>query len=71
MNRLVLSLVVLLSAVATLTAEEPKPLSGAKSQRRIENFTRVETFGNPDAHWLRVTADPLRALAVMVRDRVR
>lgn len=35
-----------------------KPLYGAQSKRRIENFTRVETFGNPDVHWLRVTADP-------------
>ena len=35
-----------------------KPLYGAKSRRRIENFTRVETFGNPDVHWLRVTIDP-------------
>jgi hypothetical protein len=34
-----------------------KPLYGTKSHRRIENFTRVETFGNPDVHWLRVTAD--------------
>jgi hypothetical protein len=24
---------------------------------RIENFTRVETFGNPDAHWVRVSVD--------------
>ncbi len=35
-----------------------KPLYGAKSKRRIENFTRVETFGNPDVHWLRVTVEP-------------
>ena len=35
-----------------------KPLVGAKSGRRIENFTRVETFGNPDVHWVRVTVDP-------------
>ena len=35
-----------------------KPLSSAASHRRIENFTRVETFGDPDAHWLRVTVDP-------------
>ena len=35
-----------------------KPLAGARSGRRIENFTRVETFGNPDVHWLRVTVDP-------------
>jgi hypothetical protein len=25
---------------------------------RLENFTRVETFGPPDVHWLRGTADP-------------
>jgi len=35
-----------------------KPLVGAKSKRRIENFTRVETFGSPDVHWLRAIADP-------------
>jgi hypothetical protein len=34
-----------------------QPLLGAKSRRRIENFTRVETFGNPDIHWLRVSVD--------------
>jgi len=31
-----------------------KPLVGSKSKRRLENFTRVETFGYPDVHWLRV-----------------
>jgi hypothetical protein len=35
-----------------------KPLVGSKSKQRIENFTRVETFGNPDVHWLRVTVNP-------------
>lgn len=29
-----------------------QPLVGSKSGRRIENFTRVETFGNPDVHWI-------------------
>jgi hypothetical protein len=24
----------------------------------VENFTRVETFGEPDIHWVRVTVDP-------------
>ncbi|MGR9117367.1 MAG: hypothetical protein ACU85E_16560, partial [Gammaproteobacteria bacterium] len=24
---------------------------------RLENFTRVETFGNPNAHWVKVTVD--------------
>ena len=35
-----------------------KPLIGSRSKRRLENFTRVETFGNPDVHWIRVTANP-------------
>jgi hypothetical protein len=26
--------------------------------RQIENFTRVEIFGFPEAHWLRIAADP-------------
>jgi hypothetical protein len=34
-----------------------KPLVGRKSKRRLENFTRVETFGNPDVHWLRARVD--------------
>jgi hypothetical protein len=34
-----------------------QPLLGRRSRRRIENFTRVETFGNPDVHWLRVRVD--------------
>ena len=35
-----------------------KPLLGSRSRRRIENFTRVETFGETDNHWLRVTVTP-------------
>jgi hypothetical protein len=34
-----------------------QPLIGSRSRRRIENFTRVETFGNPDVHWIQVTVD--------------
>jgi len=34
-----------------------QPLLDSRSRRRIENFTRVETFGNPDVHWLRVSVD--------------
>jgi len=35
-----------------------KPLYSAKSGRAFENFTRLETFGWPDTHWVRVTVDP-------------
>lgn len=34
------------------------PLISSKSKLPIENFMRVETFGNPDVHWVRVTVDP-------------
>jgi hypothetical protein len=35
-----------------------KPLLGSGSRRRLENFTRVETFGENDNHWLHVTVEP-------------
>ena len=35
-----------------------KPLVGRKSERIIENFTRVATFGHPDTHWVRASIDP-------------
>jgi len=47
-----------------------KPLYGATSRRRIENFTRVETFGHPDAHWLRVTVDPNDPEVFTFRQRI-
>ena len=34
-----------------------KPLYSKKTNRMFENFTRVETFGNPDTHWVRVTVN--------------
>jgi hypothetical protein len=38
-----------------------QPLFSAKNDRRFENFTRVETFGSPDTHWIRVAVDPADA----------
>lgn len=35
-----------------------KPLRVSTSGRRLEYFTRVETFGSPDSHWVRATVDP-------------
>jgi hypothetical protein len=34
-----------------------KPLENSAGQR-LENFTRVETFGEDDVNWLKVTVDP-------------
>lgn len=42
----------------THTFRIDKPLVDSINQRKIENFTRVETFGYPDTHWIRVTIDP-------------
>jgi hypothetical protein len=36
-----------------------KPLVGSVSRRVIENFSRVETFGYPNTHWVRVIVDPV------------
>lgn len=35
-----------------------KPMKGSIGSRRIENATRVETFGSSDVHWLKVVVDP-------------
>jgi hypothetical protein len=35
-----------------------KPLVAGATRRRIERFTRVETFGETDNHWLHVTVAP-------------
>jgi hypothetical protein len=47
-----------------------KPLVGTASKRRIENFTRVETFGNPDVHWLQVTIEPNDPQVFTFRQRI-
>ena len=42
----------------TPTFRIDKPLVDSTSRRFIENFTRVETYGHPNTHWVRVTIDP-------------
>jgi hypothetical protein len=42
----------------THTFRIDKPLYSRKTNRAFQNFTRVETFGAPDSHWVRVTVDP-------------
>ena len=38
-----------------------KPLYSKTTNRPFENFTRLETFGDPDTHWMRITIDPADA----------
>src|SRR6185369_11886654 len=35
-----------------------KPLYSGQTGRVFENFTRIETFGWPDSHWVRIDVDP-------------
>lgn len=43
----------------THTFRIDKPLVYSSSPKRfVENFTRVETFGYPNTHWVRATIDP-------------
>jgi hypothetical protein len=35
-----------------------KPLVDKKSGRFLDHFTRLEVFGDPDSHWVRVMVDP-------------
>jgi Calcineurin-like phosphoesterase len=37
-----------------------KPLLSKKTMRFFENFTRIETFGDPETHWVRITVDPAK-----------
>lgn len=34
-----------------------KPLRSPDTRQIVENFTRVEAFGHPDVHWVRITVD--------------
>lgn len=43
---------------------------GGDRGRQLENFTRVEVHGSPEAHWVRITVDPRRASAFSVREEI-
>lgn len=50
-----------------------KPLVRAQNNpegARLENFTRVETFGPPDVHWIRATADPQDPMVFQFEQRI-
>lgn len=47
------------------------PGRGTRGHNRVENFTRVETFGEPDHHWVSVTVeDTDPGLFVVVKQRI-
>lgn len=44
-----------------------KPLFSTRTQRPFEHFTRVETFGWPDTHWVSIEVDPAQSQVFTVR----
>ncbi len=49
-----------------------KPLipAGNREGARLENFTRLETFGPPDPHWVRATVDPKNPMVFLFEQRI-
>jgi hypothetical protein len=47
-----------------------KPLISKKTRRFFENFTRVEVFGDPDTHWVRITVDPSKPELFMIEPEI-
>jgi hypothetical protein len=41
----------------THTFRVDKPMTSSRTGERVENFTRVETFGSPDVNWVRATVN--------------
>jgi hypothetical protein len=41
----------------THTFRVDKPMASSVTGERVENFTRVETFGSPEVNWVRATVD--------------
>lgn len=47
-----------------------KPLMSRKTGRLFDNFTRVETFGDPDSHKVRITVDPSKEALFLVEPEI-
>ncbi len=47
-----------------------KPLISKKTSRFVDHFTRLEVFGDPDSHWVRVTVDPAKAALFTVEPEI-
>jgi hypothetical protein len=47
-----------------------KPLVDARDRRMVTNLTRLEGFGSPDVHWVRVTVDPADPDVFAIRPQI-
>ncbi|MGH8771071.1 MAG: hypothetical protein ACREV2_07805 [Burkholderiales bacterium] len=51
--------------------DKPLLASTASGERQtLENFTRLEVFGSPHAHWIRVSVDPNDANVFLIEQRI-
>lgn len=48
----------------------PRPVPGQPSVPSLENFMRLETFGTPNHHWVRVGASPNDSSVFTIRPRI-
>ena len=48
----------------------PVNVAGASVRPSIENFTRLETFGSPNHHWVEVSIDPNDPNVFVIRQRI-
>jgi len=47
-----------------------KPLVIKKTGRFADNFTRLEVFGDPDSHWVKVTVDPAKTELFVIEPQI-
>jgi hypothetical protein len=47
-----------------------KPLVDKKRGRFVDHFTRLEVFGDPDSHWVRVMVDPKNPSLFTIRPEI-
>jgi hypothetical protein len=47
-----------------------KPLISSKTRRFFDQFTRLEVFGDPDSHWVRITVDPASPALFVIAPRI-
>lgn len=47
-----------------------KPLVSKTTQRFVDNFTRLEVFGDPESHWVRISVDPANPELFSIEPRI-
>jgi hypothetical protein len=62
-----------MATVTVFRTDKPLPAraQGAPIRPSIENFTRLETFGTPNHHWVEVSVDPNDPNVFSVRQKDR